>query len=299
MRLDRSRAVAALADIAGRLNLHSAEQAAQAAIDVATAGMASELFKLLAQRGDEPAKYWALPFGGAGPTHAALLAAEAGMAHIAIPLAAATFCALGAAVADVRREFVRGLGHGRVLALAGQLWKNWAQLETQAEAWLAGENIRLIGKRHLHGLDMRYAGQSFAITTPIPDDVRDAESIGGVVEAFHRAHEAIYGFREGDHAVEAVTQRLSIIGEVPKLGLPTLAAESTPLRPRSRRPVFHRDAWVDVAVYRREDFGAGSTMAGPAIVEQDDTCIWIPPGWSATANPNGLLLIDRAPHDAA
>ena len=258
-----------------------------------------ELFKLLAQRGDEPSSYRIVPFGGAGPTHAVMLAAESGMMGIAVPPAAATFCALGGAMADVRREFVRGLGHGSIAALGDALWHNWRTLEKQAEEWLEGENIKITERRLVHALDMRYAGQSFSITTTIPEDARYTESAGSVLEAFHRAHELIYGFREQDAIVEAVTQRLSIIGYVPKLDLPRLAPGTVSPSPRSRRDIFHEGGWIDAAIYRREDFGDGSSAVGPAIIEQDDTCLWVPPGWMLRADQHGILMVERDPSHAA
>ncbi|WP_321573453.1 hydantoinase/oxoprolinase family protein, partial [Geminicoccus flavidas] len=110
MRLDKAKAEAALAAIAQHLHLPSAAHAAEAALRVATVRMASELFKLLAQKGYEPADHVVVPFGGAGPTHAVMLAEEAKLKGVTVPTAAATFCALGAAVADLRRDFVRSLG---------------------------------------------------------------------------------------------------------------------------------------------------------------------------------------------
>lgn len=297
MKLARDKSVAALAEIAARLNLPTAEAAAEAALRVATARMAAELFKLLAQRGEEPGKYMIVPFGGAGPTHAAMLAEEAGMVGLAIPPAAATFCALGGAMADVRREFVRGIGHARLRDVGDRLWQNWAELEAQGRDWLDGEGVAFIGRQEVYALDMRYAGQSFSITTPISSDIRAAQDLAAVAEAFHREHEAIYGFREDDGNVEVVTQRMSIIGEVPKFGLPELAPAEHPT-PRGHRKVYHKGSWIEAAVYRREQFGAGSTAYGPAIVEQDDTCTWLPPGWSVTANRFGVLLMTKKSEEA-
>jgi N-methylhydantoinase A len=293
MRLALDKSQAALAAVASKLGLASAEAAAEAALRVATARMAAELFKQLAQRGDEPAKHLIMPFGGAGPTHAAMLAEEAGMTGIAVPPAAATFCALGGAMADVRREFVRGLGHVRLHGVGDAIWDGWAELEAAGAAWLDGEGVMLLGRREVHALDMRYVGQSFSITTPIPADARAARDIASLAEAFHCAHEAIYGFREEDHGVEVVTQRLSVIGEVPKRGLPDLAPGVPQPKPKSHRRVFHRGDWIEAAIYRREQFGAGSQAWGPAVVEQDDTCTWIPPGWAVTANRYGVLMVTK------
>lgn len=298
MRLDKGQAEAALAEVAGRLRLPSPAHAAEAALQVATVRMASELFKLLAQKGYEPADHVVVPFGGAGPTHAVMLAEEAKLKGVTVPTAAATFCAMGAAVADLRRDFVRSLGKARVHAAGERLWANWQALETLAGEWLAAEDVPVIGQRLVHAVDMQYAGQSFSLTVTIPEQVRAEEDVQGVIDAFHRAHEAIYGFREPDHAVEAVTQRLSIIGEVAKVALPGLSEGEPAPAPRSRRPVFHGGAWIEASVYRREDFGAGSAVAGPAVVEQDDTTLWMPPGWRLEADRQGLLVVTRENGDA-
>ena len=294
MPLDAQAAEAALADIARRLGLPSAAHAAEAALRVATVHMSAELFKLLAQKGYEPADHVLIPFGGAGPTHAVLLAEEARLAGVLVPSAAATFCALGAAVADLRRDFVRSLGKARVLDSGHRLWSNWDSLETQAEEWLQGEGVPTLGTRLIHAVDMQYAGQSFSLTVTIPEAVRAAGDLNGIVAAFHEAHQGIYGFREADHAVEAVTQRLSIIGEIPKAEQPELPSGATRPDPRGRRPVFHDGGWTDAATYRREDFGAGSSIVGPAVIEQDDTTLWLPPAWRLAADAHGMLAIERA-----
>ena len=111
-RLESAPAAAALAQIGNRIGFqdeNAAAEAAQGSLAVTTAGMATELYKTLAARGLDPASFALVPFGGAGPTHANLLAEEVGIARIVVPPAAGTFCALGAAAADLRRDFVRSL----------------------------------------------------------------------------------------------------------------------------------------------------------------------------------------------
>ncbi len=294
MRLDLGAAEAALTRIATSLGLPSAAHAAEAALRVATVRMASELFKLLAQKGHEPSEHVIIPFGGAGPTHSVMLAQEARLAGVVVPTAAATFCALGAAKADLRRDFVRSLGKSRVSQSTTRLWSNWDALEVQASEWLEHEEVATLSKRLIYAADMQYAGQSFSLTVTIPPGIRAARDLGGVIQAFHAAHEAIYGFQEPDDAVEAVTQRLSIVGEVPKPESPTLSAGDEAPAPRRRRPVFHEGDWVDAAVYRREDLGAGSALHGPAIVEQDDTTLWVPPSWHLTTETHGTLVVERS-----
>jgi N-methylhydantoinase A len=297
MKLDRTASERALKKIADRLGLSSAEQAAEAAINVATARMTTELFKLLALKGHDPAVQTLLPFGGAGPTHSVLLAHEAGLANVAVPPAAATFCALGAAMADLRRDFVAALGHVRLVETADRLWENWRVLEQQARAWLEEEAIPVLSQEIQYGADMRYAGQSHNLMVSVSAATHDANDMSGVAAAFHTAHEAIYGFRESDQAIEVVTQRLSIIGKVPEVNLPRTAepdAGSKASQKPTTRKVFQKNEWVTVSVHQRGAMTPGGLVSGPAIVEQSDTTTWIPQGWNVKSDQRGFLLIERS-----
>lgn len=293
LKLNKPASEAALLKIAEKLGLKTAEAAAQAALSVATAHMTSDLFKLLAQKGYEPSNHVVIPFGGAGPTHSVLLAEEAGLQKVVVPLAAATFCALGAAVADLRRDFVRSLGKSRLSSVSDIVWSGWKSLRDEAEGWLSGEKVTTPSVELIYALDMQYAGQSFSLTVPIDEATIANQDSHSLAAAFHRAHIAIYGFAEPDDAVEVVSQRLSIVGEVTKAGLPTLAERDQQLAPRRQRPVFHNGTWLDAAIYRREDFASGSAASGPAVIEQDDTALWVPQGWAVTAQSQGQLVVER------
>jgi N-methylhydantoinase A len=296
--LDRAAAEAALVPIAERIGVPTVAHAAEAALKVATARMAAELFKLLAQQGLEPARYVLVPFGGAGPTHAVRLVEEAGLLGAAVPPAAATFCALGAALADVRRDFVRSFRPVRLATLGRTLWDTWSTLEAEARDWLAQENVPLIGHQLSYAIDMRYAGQSHNLEVVVPASVRQEQSVHGVAEAFHTLHESIYDFREDDAAVEIVTQRLSIRGQMPPIDLPAIEEGQPPVR-ASSRPVFNDGAWLDAAVYTRDGLSLGTRLEGPAIIEQEDTTTWLPPGWCVAVDRTGVLLISRSDAHAA
>jgi N-methylhydantoinase A len=294
VKIDAEAAEAALAAIAPRLGLRSAAAVAEAALDIATTRMATELFKLLAQGGHEPGRQQLIPFGGAGPTHATRLAEEAGLAGVVVPPAAATFCALGAVLADVRRDLLRSVGNVRFARLAESLWPAWATLEAEARAWLAVENVPVLDFRLEYALDMRYAGQSHNMLVPIAASVREAEDLAGIAEALHRSHEALYGFREPDDRVEVVSVRLSIVGRVPDVTLPSLADATGPAVRRGAREVFHRGRWITADVFHRVDLLAGMALAGPAIVVQSDTTTWLPPGWALTVHYSGALMMVRS-----
>ncbi len=133
-----------LEGVAERLGLTGAVAAAEAALRVASAKMATEITKLLATAGVDPREFALVAYGGAGPTHASLLAEEAQLTAVMVPAAPGTFCALEAILADVRRDYVRTARHfiGAVPA-AENGWDAiraaLAGLEAEARGWIATE----------------------------------------------------------------------------------------------------------------------------------------------------------------
>ena len=110
MKLDRKGAVKALDEVAKKIGIKGpdrAVKAAEAALQVTTAIMSTELYKGLAQRGEDPRDFTLMAYGGAGPTQGNLLAQEARLTQIIVPPAPSVFCAMGAILADVKRDYVR------------------------------------------------------------------------------------------------------------------------------------------------------------------------------------------------
>lgn len=293
MILDREAAEAALSTIAERIGLMEGVRAASGALDVATAGMATELFKTLAQRGLDPADFALMPFGGAGPTQANLLAEEAGIGRVVIPPAAGTFCALGAVSADLRRDFVRSLRMELNADNARRLATTLAALAGEGRAWLAAEGDLADAVVISRAADMRYAGQAYELHVGL-DHLPDTPSGESVVEAFHQEHERVYGFRDPVAPVQVTTARLAVIGRTPPVRLPRVAATDEAPVARSHRVVFLAGAWRDAAVYDRHALRAGQSFAGPAIVEQEDTTVVVLPGWTGTLDVSGNLHLTRS-----
>lgn len=293
MKLDVDAARKALAEVGARIGLtgdDGAALAAEGALAVTTAGMATELYKTLASRGLDPAAFALVPFGGAGPTHANLLAAEAGIGRVVIPPAAGTFCALGAAAADLRRDFVRSIRRSVDDKTAALMLDVMKELEDEGSAWLDREGETSQTRRFERGADMRYAGQAYELRVKLDENCRDAASIA---EAFHLEHERIYGFRDTDTDVELGTVRLAVVGVTENISQPEIAAGSGKPTCKGERPIFRFGKWVSAGVYDRSALGAGDQIAGPAIIEQDDTTTVLLPGWSARADALGNLHLER------
>lgn len=298
MRLDREAARESLEAIADRIGYEGADRAvraADAALRVASAMMANELSKGLARRGAAPGEFALMAFGGAGPTHANLLAEEAGLDTVVVPPGPATFCALGAILADVKRDYVRSqrLRFAEGPPVAAELASIFRALEESASSWIRSEGDILGEIVFDASLDMRYAGQAFDLQVAIPEPLRQEPDLGAVTELFHREHERIYSFRDPESSVEVSTERVRVTGRIPPLELPSIP-ERGPAEPIGTRTVYVAGRYDDVPVHARRALGRDADIPGPAIVEQEDCTVWVLPGWNAAVDRSGSLLIRRS-----
>ena len=76
-------------------------------VRVANAEMGRALRVISVERGLDPREFALVAFGGAGGLHACALAEELGMPAVLVPRAGGVLSALGLAMSDVRRDYVR------------------------------------------------------------------------------------------------------------------------------------------------------------------------------------------------
>lgn len=280
-----------------------ATAAADSALRIASVGMASRLRTVLARHGEVPEHFTLVAFGGAGGTHAALLADEVGARQVIVPAAAATFCALGAAIMPVRRDFVRTVAgtveHGSTCVLN----RLAAEMTAEGLAWFTSQNAGREGTVTL-GADLKYAGQPTTLHISLATvDTARAETAPPLVDpavtrtTFHEAHHRHYGFTDRRAAVVVEALRLSVVGA--ELAIDA-DAPGTRLRRVDARRLRHGGTWYDADVLTvtvdREgirDEGGLASADGPAVVEREDTSVLVPPGWSVSADPAGNLHLNR------
>ena len=266
-------AIEALAEPAGL----STMEAAQGVIDVANAEMVRALRVVSVERGLDAREFVLVAFGGAGPLHACALAEQLGIEEIFVPHAGGILSALGLAIADLRRDYVQPMIERLDDVDGNDLDQNFSDMESEARSELEEPQLQ-------RAVDMRYAGQSFELTI-------DATDMEAIEKRFHGAHEQRYGYQSTDAGIELVALRLTASVERPK---PHLEAGS----PSDEATIGTRDACFDgevteAAVLARDRMGAGSTVAGPAIVEfREATCV-VRPGWKGEIDATGTLILER------
>ena len=238
-----------------------------------------------------------MAYGGAGATHANLLAEEARLTSVLVPTAPGTFCALGAVLADVRRDYVANARY--LIGDAGQraeadwnkLTAQLGEMEAEAGRWVEKEGDLIGAHDFAVSINLRYPSQAYELEIFIPPEQRDQLSAELVSRLFHEEHQKLYGFNEPDSALQTSTLRLGVIGRVAPVTLP--GANSARPSTSGARKVWHGGRYLDAAVYRREELGQGAAVAGPAIIEQPDTTIFLLPGWHAEAGRQGTLRLRR------
>lgn len=278
MKLDRELALKALADVGAKIGVTGEDagvRTAEAALRVATAVMGTELRKSLAQRGEDPRTFALMPFGGAGPTHANMLASEVGLTSMIIPGAPGTFCAMGATLADVKRDYIRSLRHRVVdMDAAGKLLSTaLGELMDTGSAWIAGEGSNIGEPAFTVTADLHYEGEAFDINVVTPINGRDVD-IEALCEVFHQEHEKRYGFRDLESYVEIVTLRLRVTANLPPLPMSSAVGETTAL-PKEVRSIYSGGSFVPVEVYDRRRLAPGQKVSGPLVLEQEDTTTWV------------------------
>ena len=292
MRLDDDAARRAFAPLAARFQLGGVEQAAAAALRLADANIVRAIQLVSTERGRDPRDYALMPFGGAGPLHAARIAEELGIATIVVPPNAGVISAYGLVASDYTKFDAVTRKMTLDAAAASETGRTFGEMRARLAAEFAA--MKLAGELSFtHSLDMRFVGQAFEVSVEIPAErlgSLDAAYLAGkFADAHHRT------FMHGanlDRPVEIVTLRVG--ATLPIGAVPTLDREArvgrTPLPGR----VFHGDAWIDCARHAAEALDAGRAIAGPAVVEGYTATTWIPPGWTAALDPADNLMLRRA-----
>ena len=293
--LDAGLAREALTALSEELNL-SAEEAALGVLRVANATMERALRTVSVERGHDPRAYVLVPFGGAGPLHAADLAAALGVRRLLVPPSAGVLSALGLLLADVVYDTSRALLHR-----AEALYDDPSPLADAVGA-LSGEVRSRLGHEEQTDaltldalLDLRYLGQSYELEVPLALPVT-SEHLRDAVDAFHEAHAQRFGHARREEPVEVVTGRLR--GRLPG-AQPTLPREPKTNQPLDdalleKRPVwFDADGPTPTRCYDRARLHHGHAFDGPAIVHQYDTTLVVPPGWHARVDAWRTVWVEQ------
>lgn len=263
--------------------------AADAILRVANANMSDAVRLISISRGLDPRDFALVAFGGAGALHGVAVARELAIPVVIVPPNPGVTSALGCLLVDITHDFSESHLAGASDADPVALEAAFARLETEALERLQHEGVAAGDLVLQRTVDMMYQGQwrSLAVAAPQP-----IASMAPLVDAFHREHEREYNFRRDEAPVGVFRINLRAIGTVPKAELERHAPTGETPAPRGTRAVwFEPDAPVDTPIYDRPELPAGFRFDGPAIVEQVDSTVLIPPGSSAEVDQYANIII--------
>jgi len=289
IRLDPDRAREAVGRLARELGIDEARMA-DGIVKLAVLKMTGAIKEISIMRGHDPRAFALFAYGGAGPLHAALIAAELGMSRVIVPPLPGNFSAFGLLVADVRHDEVRTRVTRTADVPFAELQRLFGELTARARARLEKDGFAPAAMRFEASLDLRYVGQAFELPVPFTGVLA---SMADVDRAFHAAYEARYAHATAD-PVEIVTLRVSGYGVGAKPSLPRARdAGSVPSARVDERPVLFDAVPMATTVYARELLPAGGVVTGPALVEEPGTTTVVPPGVRAAMDPHANLVLER------
>ncbi|MCL4261717.1 MAG: hydantoinase/oxoprolinase family protein [Anaerolineae bacterium] len=312
MRLDVAAARAALAELASAMAAASVEAAAWGVIQVANANMERAIRHISVERGYDPRLFTLLPFGGAGPLHAAELAANLHIPRVFIPPSPGVLSALGMLVAAPTKDYSKtvmeeiGRSGDWRLEIGDWLSAQFVGLEERAQSEMAAEGHETVTLHY--ALDMRYKGQSHELTIPIDrnplsvnrnpitdDGSRVTHHASRITSLFHVAHQTRYGYHQPEAAVEVVTIRLTAVAPVTPPPLPQypMAEPDATAALIGEKDVWFNQQPIGTRLYDRARLRPGHQFPGPAILFQYDTTIVVPPEWGTAVDMYGNLLLTR------
>ncbi len=289
--LDVERARAAIEEHVGKPLGLDATAAAEAILTVANAKMAGAIRLVSIERGHDPRRFAYMPFGGGGALHVCAMLSEVGATTGVVPRFPGVTSALGCVIADMRHDAVQTVNRPLDALDEAALRERVQALSAQCRVRLDSAKLRFESVDERIELDMLYACQTH--TVPVQVD-RERLTRAALAEAFAQAYRSAFGRTLEGLAVRVMNLRYAMIGRRPVFDLKVLAPEPGPMpAPLGHRRVHHRDAWLEVPVYDRLALPAGASLAGPAVLEQPDTTVWLEPGFGARVDALGNLVIER------
>lgn len=293
MQLDRDAAARAVARIAEPLGLGITE-AAWGIHQVVNENMAGAARIHAVERGKDPRRYPVFAFGGAGPVHAYRVARILGAPELIVPLGAGVTSALGFLVAPLAFDYVRSY-YARLDNL------DWAkadalltEMESEGAAALAEAGVARAGLTFRRSAEMRYIGQGFEVSVPLPDGPLTPERLSEVQEAFAVAYRALYGRTAEGVPLEVLTWRVVVSGPRPELALGSDTfgtADARDAQKGERRIYLPEHGGFTVApVYDRYRLGTGATFSGPAVIEERECTVILGCGHTRVDEYRNLIV---------
>ena len=266
---------------------------------VVNASMANAAQVYAAEKGRDLRRYTMVAFGGASPAHACAVADELGSIRVIVPFAAGVSSAFGLLVTRPSIERVRAY-MGKLEDLDwDEVRKIYEEMEEEGRALLRRMSIRDEDIELTREAEMRYTGQRHQISIPIPAGAIEGRNLDRIEAAFKREYENLYQEIHTKYAVEALNWKVSVAGPARPVQLsPKISgnADKSKAFKGLRQVCFSPAAgYVECPIFDRYRLAPGSTMTGPAVIEEKECTTVVTPGWEARVDRHLDIILTKAP----
>lgn len=280
MRLDTEAAHAAVTRIATALGL-DVYAAASGIVQLANEHMAQALRVMSVQRGIDPRELTLVSFGGAGGLHVCALAEALDMHEALVPVHAGVLSALGMLVAPRSRQLSQTINQLLHACEATTLDALYEPLITKGTQELRAEGVQAQELQIVRSVDVRYQGQSYYLNVLW-------QGIDTTARTFHELHEQRYG-HSLENPLEIVNVRVALMSVADKPVLRSRVAATS----RASSTIELYGIATPVTLVQRDDINAGETLSGPCLITETISTTYLAPGWQATTDNSGNLLLQR------
>ena len=294
MQINRDASVAAVQSVADAMGV-DLMAAAEGIIKIVNESMFGALRLVSVEQGYDPRDFALVGFGGAGPLHANALGILTEAWPVIVPPGPGVLCAYGDATTRVQDEAARTYITMASDLTTDKLADDLLTLKARASESLIEDGIAEDRLEVTYQADLRYAGQAFQITVEFTEAELREKGVAVLTDQFDAEHEQLFTFKLGDgheilmiRAVVGASVTLKADISIPKGSGDVSGA----LIHQSR--FFYEGNWHDAGIYDRGQLGAEDVVAGPAIVSEMDSTTVVLPGYSATVDAVGNLLIQPA-----
>lgn len=288
--LDKEKSMEAIQEICRTFN-YTEYEAAQAMLQVANANMADALRLISVSKGYDPRDFALVAFGGAGALHSAYLARELDIPHVIIPFQPGVGGALGCLLVDFRHDLSQTFVKRIEETTGEEIEQKFLEMEKEAIELLRKEGINEEDMHLYRHIEMRYEGQWRSLDVSVG---RPLFSLRQAVKKFHDEHERAYAFSNSDVNVEIYGLGIEAIGAVPKPEFEKVHVDGqlTDARKGFRNVFFKENGgFTETEIYERKKLPTGIEFTGPAIIEQLDSTIVVPPNFEAKVDEYRNIII--------
>lgn len=290
MSIDHSAACKALEPIAKHFGM-SLEEAADSAIQLANANIVRAIQVISTERGHDPRDSVMVPYGGAGPLHAAQVASDLRITTVVVPPNSGVISAYGLLASDFI-QFETLTRRGRLDESAPQVVRE-AFAEMHERGLARARDMQLGDKLQISFvLEMRFVGQAFEVPVELQVAELPGLSVDRLRELFGAMHQKLFFFgAEDSKPIEFVSFRLGLTA--PLETVPVLAEQQGHrLEPRDI-DVFDGRAWRKTKLMSRIDMRPGAPVPGPALLDDPTSTLLVPQGWLAERDRNDNIILTQ------